>query len=128
MSDVQDTKRQPETFVMVEGNPVPNSLEPAGQTHFQRAYKMKQTKDGPRIVIAIEPARKIAQDRIRAERKAAFAKNDDEIKVAQRRGLDLAPLHAKADKLADAPADPRLADAKTIEALDAAIDAIIAEF
>lgn len=114
-----------QTYIMVEGQQVAGSLQPA-QSQLQGAFKL--TPKG-NITIHLPTAKQIARDMVRQARTAKFAEVD------ARRGLALdnedapekAVVKAAAQKLRQAPQDARIDAATTADALLAAVDAIIAE-
>lgn len=119
MSNVQ-------TYIMIEGELMDASLQPS-QSNLQGAFrKGAQGK----INIHMPTAKQIARDMIRQARVAKFAEVD------ARRGLALdtdnatekTAVKAAAQKLRDAPADPRIDAATTPDALLSAVDTIISEF
>ncbi len=128
-TSVPEPKRPVETFIMVDGSPQPASMQPS-QSDLQGAFTMGGTKAKPRIVIDMALALPIAQDMVRHARQAAFARNDSARALAADLEDDAAikAVRKKAAALRDAPADARLTDATTPDAILAAVDAIIAEF
>ncbi|KFC74496.1 hypothetical protein FG93_01082 [Bosea sp. LC85] len=117
-----------ETYVMVEGSPLPANLQPP-QAALQDAF-CKGEGLPLRIVIDMAAARPVAQEMVRQARAAAFAANDAATVMAMQRS-DTAALDAcrvKGDVLRGAPADPRLSAASTPDALLDAVAAIVAEF
>lgn len=119
-------KRPADTYVMVEGNLMPASAQPA-QSELQGAFRA-----GPKgtIVIDMDAALPIAQEMIRQARDKAFAKNDAAFMKAQQLGRDedIQAARNKGDSLRAATADARLTKAKTPDALLKAVEDIIAEF
>lgn len=119
MSNVQ-------TYIMVEGELMNASLQPS-QSNLQGAFR-KGTNGTIRI--NMPAAKLIAKDMIRQARVAKFAEVD------ARRGLafdtdnatEKTAVRAAAQKLRDAPADPRIDAATTPDALLSAVDTIISEF
>ena len=98
-------EQQVQTLVMVEGMPMPNSLEPT-QTELQAAYK----SNGSAIVIDMEAAKPIARDLIRQARAEHFKANDAATMIAMQRndGDALEACRMRGDVLRDAPDDPRI--------------------
>lgn len=117
-----------ETFVMVEGGPLPANLQPP-QAALQDAFRKGEGLP-LRIVIDMAAALPIAQDIVRQARVAAFAANDAATVMAMQRGDTgaLAACRIKGDALRGAPADPRLSVASTPDALLDAVAAVVAEF
>jgi hypothetical protein len=122
------TEQVVETFVVVEGNPLPANLQPP-QSELQGAFRRAQGQQLA-IVIDMEAALPIARDMVRQARVAAFALNDAAFMKAQRTDDDnaLNAAKTKGQQLADAPADPRLTAATTPDALLQAVADVIAEF
>ena len=71
------------------------------------------------IVVDIEKAAEVQRNRIRSARWPLLAKLDQEFMRALEAGDNAAIEHVKAEKqrLRDAPADPRIATAKTVDEL-----------
>ncbi len=118
----------PAYFVMVDSAPQPAAMQPP-QSELQGAFTMGGTKAKPRIVIDMSAALTIAQDMVRDARSKAFAKNDAAtvLAIQSRDDAGLTKARENGDYLRSAPADKRLVDADTPEALLAAVAAIIAE-
>lgn len=116
-------EQEVQTYVMVEGMQMPNSLEPA-QTDLQAAYK----SNGSAIVIDMEAAKPIARDLIRQARAPLFAKNDADTMVAMQRndGDALEACRMRGDVLRDAPDDPRIEAAQNPAQLLHAVEQVIA--
>lgn len=117
-----------ETFVMVEGNPMPANLQPPYHA-LQGAFRAAAGPT-PSIVIDMSAALPIAQDLVREARRPAFVLNDAATMEAMQKADTeaLSVCRTKGDQLRDAPEDPRLAAALTPEALLAAVEDIAGEF
>lgn len=120
--------KTPDTYIMIDGNTYPAADQPP-ESEFQGAFKIGGTKKKPAIVVDMAKARIIARDLIRAARAEKFKAVDD----LRNKALDdedaalRKEVKAKAQKLKDAPADPRIDEAKTPADLAAALEAVIAD-
>ncbi len=113
-----------ETFIMVEGNPMPASLQPPFPA-LQSAFR----NSSGRITIDLVAARNVARDIIRRERAPLFERNDVAALNATLRKDDAAvtAILDRGDALRNSTRDPRIESASSPEALLATTDTIISE-
>jgi hypothetical protein len=119
-------KKQPDTFIMVEGRQLPAADQPP-QSELQAAFKANAAG---KITIHMPTAKNVARDLIRAARAEKFRRIDDlrNQAIDDEDAVRRAEVKLKAQKLRDAPSDPRIDAAGNATDLLAAVDAIIAEF
>lgn len=116
----------PETFINIEGRLLPAADQPP-QSELQGAFRANAAG---RITVHMPTAKQIARDMIRQARAEKFRAVDD----LRNQALDdddatrRAQAKAAAQKLRQAPQDPRIGAATTPTELLAAVDAIVAEF
>lgn len=91
------------------------STLPADRT-FRDAWK----HDGAAVVHDMDKAKAIHVERIRKAREPLLAALDVQVIRALGKGEPVTAIEAQKQKLRDAPADPKIAEAKTIEDLKAA--------
>jgi len=84
-----------------------------------RTFRDAWKHDGAAVVHDMDKARSIHVERIRKAREPMLADLDVQVIRALGKGEPVTAIEAKKQKLRDAPADPRIKDAKTVEDLKA---------